>query len=700
MNAVRERQRWLAALALAVAVPLPFTGIATLPFLAPFVAAALWVAASRRALAPLPPWLENTLAPVILVAVVAAGGVRYGILRPVAQLAVLVAAVRLPGCGQRSRAGSVGGILALVGIAGIASSTHPSLGVYLVALLVFVLVAVARLTAVSIGETGRASGWPPFRLVAGSVVVAVLVAAPIFALLPRLRSPFAGAPFLGRSVGGFREAVMLHGIGDVKQSRRLALRVSFPGVAPPRVSPDWLRLAGATMKFYRAGGWVEGRLKVERTAVRPEQAIQLAERDGRDALRRVEISLEKPSAALFLPVGAVTLTMHSPVALSREASGTVRVPRGIDLPLRYAVDFDPARVEQQAPDESDLELPPGSDDLRELAQRITRRSTNDLGASLAVEQYLQRTYRYVLQSYAPIREDPVHWFLFRSHQGHCEFFASSMVLLLRSLRIPARLQAGYAGGEPDGEGGFLVRDSEAHAWVVAYITGERLSGTGDSRRVAAAPTGGAADSRGPWRRTVQREPATAPRGGYWKQFDPTPPEGRPGIGGLGGFQRLAMAWRNLEGFWDRWILTFSLGDQVDLARRAVEAAASAGRHAVRWGPVALALAALAILLLGRGKRGGAAHRPDAGRGPVTGALLTAMQAVTRRGLPVPPAMTARDFAKAAARTFPGIAGPLGWLVREHERFRYAQGFAPGARALRRAARAIESSLKAGSGLQG
>lgn len=52
MSPVGERQRWLAALALAVSVPLPLTGIVSWPFLLPFMATALWVASSRRHLSP------------------------------------------------------------------------------------------------------------------------------------------------------------------------------------------------------------------------------------------------------------------------------------------------------------------------------------------------------------------------------------------------------------------------------------------------------------------------------------------------------------------------------------------------------------------------------------------------------------------------------------------------------------------------
>ncbi len=655
MTAVLERQRWLAALALAVAVPLPFTGVVSWPFLLPFLAVALWVVSSRRPLAPPPAWLENVLAPLILAVVVAAGGVRYGILRPVSQLAVLVAAVRLAGCGQRPRAMSTGGILALVGVAGIASSTHPSLAVYLVALLAFVLVAVGRLTAVTVAEGatagGRATVWPPLRLVAGSVVVSILVAAPLFALLPRLRSPFAAAPFGARSVTGFREAVMLHGIGDVKESRRLVMRVVFPGVERDRVSPDWLRLVGATMRHYRAGGWVEGRLKGQRLAGHPADPVTLVEGAPHAGLRRAEIVLEKETGVLFAPAGAVSLTVHSPVAVTRELSGVLRIPRGTELPVPYGVEFDPELVEQPLPDSVDLELPPGSDNLRSLANQVTGRTTNSLAAALALEQHLQHSYHYVLRTRAPVREDPVQWFLFRSREGHCEFFASSMVLLLRTLGIPARLQAGYAGGEPDGEGGYLVRDSHAHAWVLAYVNET------------------------------------------WRVFDPTPAEGRPGILEAPGGPTLRWGWQQIETAWDRWVLTFSLTDQVEFARQALDALASGSRYLP---PLALAIGGVVaiVLLLKTRRRRGPEQAHVTGRATnITRALQRAMYSAARRGVFIPPAMTAREFASAASGAFPAAREPLAWLVREHERSRYAGGLPPRRHEVKVAGRAITREIQ-------
>jgi transglutaminase-like putative cysteine protease len=656
VNPILERQRWLAAFALAVSVPLPLTGVVSVPFLVPYLAVALWTLTATKPLSPFPVWLENLLAPAILAAVVAAGGVRFGLLRPVAQLAVLVAAVRLPGCGQRGRAKLTGGMISLVGVAGVASSTHPTLAPYLIGLLVLVLVAVGRLTGVELSEGGTSRGrtvaWPPLRLVVGTAVMAVLVAAPIFALLPRLRSPFAAAPFGGRAVSGFREAVALHGIGDVKLSRRLVLRVSFPGVEPGHVSPDWLRLVGATMKHYRAGSWVEGRLKAERLTSREGRPAVLATVVSPAAMKRAEFVLEREGGNLFSQVGAATIEMRGPVAVSREPSGSLRFPRGTDLPISYAVDFDPTRVEQPPPDDADLELPPAADRLRELAQRATGGTTNRLAAALAIEQYLQQNFQYALRSNAPVREDPVEWFLFRSREGHCEFFASSMVLLLRTIGIPARLQAGYAGGEPDGEGGYNVRDSHAHAWVVAYVQNQ------------------------------------------WRVFDPTPPEGRPGILDAGEAQSLRAAWDRLETGWDRWVLTFSLSDQVSMLQGAAEAAARSLPVLARAIPAAVLLVALVLLLRLRRNRQPGPIEIAKGAPRITRALQRVVAGAARRGAPVVPGTTAREFARLASAMFPAAAEPLAWLVGEHERCRYAGAPSPARSRLRPAIRAVERAMNA------
>jgi transglutaminase-like putative cysteine protease len=651
-----ERQRWLGALALAVAVPLPLTGIVSWPFLLPFLAVGAALVLARRPLPAVPNWAENLLAPAILVLVVAAGGAfRFGVLRPVAHLAVLVGAVRLLGSHDPRRSGMSLGLIGLVGVAGIASSTHPSLVAYLLGLLGMVIVAVVRLhtlalaaqTGVSARPSGGGTG-PPLRLAVVTVVIATLVAAPLFALFPRLRSPFAAARFGGRSVSGFREGVVLSALGVISESKAPVMTVRFPGVS--EVPPEWLRLVGATVQHYRGGLWARGRKNAVRVVAGGEGSVWLtAERPLTAATQRAEIELVKGADVLFVPPGTVRLVLPEGVPVQRDTLGVLRIPRGVELPVRYAVDFVPGRVLQPDPDAEDLRLPADPERIVLLAREVSAETGGPLAAALSIEEHLRASYAYstALNMDAPLREDPVKWFLFRGRQGHCEFFASAMVIMMRAVGLPARLQAGYAGAEPLGAGEFLVRESHAHAWVVGWM---------------------------------ERE---------WRVFDPTPAEGRPGLAESGGGLDLRMGWQRLEGLWDRWVLTFSLTDQVELASVASDWVRSHGRR-VAFGALAVAgVAAACALAVRLRKRRAAAPGPAAPPARALGRIL----AVARRkrlvgtGEPTP-----RQLGERIALACADVATETRWLVESHERWRYGGTSAPPRRRTASAVRAVLRAL--------
>jgi hypothetical protein len=68
--------------------------------------------------------------------------------------------------------------------------------------------------------------------------------------------------------------------------------------------------------------------------------------------------------------------------------------------------------------------------------------------------------------------DVIDKFLFEQKQGHCEYFATSMVVMLRTINVPARLATGYAAHRENAITGYYeVRRKNAHAWVEAYIEG-------------------------------------------------------------------------------------------------------------------------------------------------------------------------------------------------------------------------------------
>lgn len=108
--------------------------------------------------------------------------------------------------------------------------------------------------------------------------------------------------------------------------------------------------------------------------------------------------------------------------------------------------------------------------VQQLAEQVTAGTRNPYDAATAIESYL-RTFTYTLKPPAtPAGQDPLAYFLFNSKRGYCEYFATAMGDMLRSLGIPARLVNGYGPGVYDQKTGrFVVRESDAHTWVEAYF---------------------------------------------------------------------------------------------------------------------------------------------------------------------------------------------------------------------------------------
>ena len=110
--------------------------------------------------------------------------------------------------------------------------------------------------------------------------------------------------------------------------------------------------------------------------------------------------------------------------------------------------------------------------VRDLAHKIAAGTTNDpYDLAETIESYLRVTYHYAPQVKAPPPgRDPVDYFLFDLKEDFCEYFSSSMVILLRELGVPARVVEGYTAGTLDpNTGKFVVKELDAHAWVEAYF---------------------------------------------------------------------------------------------------------------------------------------------------------------------------------------------------------------------------------------
>jgi hypothetical protein len=227
------------------------------------------------------------------------------------------------------------------------------------------------------------------------------------------------------------------------------------------------------------------------------------------------------------------------------------------------------------------------------------------------------------------RADPVSWFLLEERQGHCEYFAGSMVALLDDLGIPARMVAGFSGGSLSANGDEAsIRDANAHAWVEAWL--------GD---------------KGPW--TV---------------FDPTPEADIPALNRPSARERLSWTVDWIQSSWDRYVLTFGFGEQVQLVT-AMANGLDALLRRISWPRLALA----AVLIIVSGTvwwllRHGHKAPPRAVRraaGPAASAVDRVARRLEQSGVTVPPGATIRWIAGRARDRWPAAGsaiGELSWLA--------------------------------------
>jgi protein-glutamine gamma-glutamyltransferase len=120
---------------------------------------------------------------------------------------------------------------------------------------------------------------------------------------------------------------------------------------------------------------------------------------------------------------------------------------------------------------SDLAVPPNEiSALKQVISQMTITGTNDAQKRLQIAQFFAQNYNYSMWQGPPPRDDtntPLARFLQTTRSGHCEYFATAAVLVLRQLGIPARYAVGYAVHEASGSG-YVVREHDAHAWCLAW----------------------------------------------------------------------------------------------------------------------------------------------------------------------------------------------------------------------------------------
>jgi transglutaminase-like putative cysteine protease len=187
-----------------------------------------------------------------------------------------------------------------------------------------------------------------------------------------------------------------------------------------------------------------------------------------------------------------------------------------------------------------LQLPPTLDArIPRLAAQIAGSASNNYDKAAALEIYLKTHYGYTLQLLRTPVADPLSNFLFERKQGHCEYFASSMAVMLRTLHIPARVVNGFRSDEfNDVTGNYVVRAKNAHSWVEAYFPGYG-----------------------------------------WTTFDPTP---GGDVGTPEGWDRAMLYLDAAESFWREWVISYDSSHQYILGHAAMSGTRSSLDRTRNW----------------------------------------------------------------------------------------------------------------------
>ncbi len=159
--------------------------------------------------------------------------------------------------------------------------------------------------------------------------------------------------------------------------------------------------------------------------------------------------------------------------VQRSVLGAVRIEQAPDM-LLFDAHFDPQHVLDAAPDPVDLSLPSSlRPALEKVANEIALPDRDADAAARALAEFFDTRFSYSLAlSRRNGTPRSLSQFLLEDRRGHCEYFATATVLLLRQAGIPARYATGYAVQEWSSlEQQYVVRKRHAHAWALAWIDG-------------------------------------------------------------------------------------------------------------------------------------------------------------------------------------------------------------------------------------
>jgi transglutaminase-like putative cysteine protease len=346
-----------------------------------------------------------------------------------------------------------------------------------------------------VGEPSRGG----FGLAVVTLMLTLEIAAVIFVLFPRgafrmdkppgleqadkPKAPEGPQPPLpGDHVGMPREAAFLKltNFQKLKTDGTPVMRIRIRDLQNNPVPPEQtLYVRGAVLDIYENGEWRTDFKRNPKRDAEDGKADGWTELEQKVPAGRKMVRQQIQTVALS---GDLTFAIADPIRVQMkevryDPAGVVFFtvpPRGV---VEYQVEsalmpaqLPPGAAATPAPDRY-LQMPPGLDLVRMTAKRVTGGLAQGLNlrASRLVHYLTHNGFSYKLDPFVPVQgKDPAEHFL-ETRQGYCAQFATALALLCRASGVPARVATGFQLHDPDEDGSFLVRNSDAHAWVEVWF---------------------------------------------------------------------------------------------------------------------------------------------------------------------------------------------------------------------------------------
>lgn len=292
-------------------------------------------------------------------------------------------------------------------------------------------------------------------------VQALPLALLLFLLFPRLPGQFWAVPARQSNITGIDDEMSPGDVSELSISGALAFRVKFAdGQLPPPSERYW---RGPVLHDFDGRTWRRPQFPYLERPLNPT---------GRSYDYR--LVLEPHNRYWLFALDAPT---RWPSGVRRTFDFQLLSNRRISTLAAFELQSNTShRAEGPLPKSlraADLRLPPNRNPRSiQLAQRMRAAASDDTAFIAAVlEMFRVQKYFYTLEP-PRLEQDSVDDFLFNTRRGFCEHFASAFTMLARAAGIPARVVAGYQGGEFNPMNGYLnIRQSDAHAWSEVWLDG-------------------------------------------------------------------------------------------------------------------------------------------------------------------------------------------------------------------------------------